>query len=288
MKRILLMLSFLAPLLGFTQQEKTPIPTTEISENLFRLFVNNRVSVVALNGDDGLLIVDTGYEQTATDLGEKLGEISAKPLRYIVNTHIHSDHTGGNQALGKGVDIIAHYSVREYLAKDKVQGERTIPAFPQYAQPNITFTDSMELEFNGQLIQLIHLPSGHTGGDIILYFPKNNVLVVGDLLFANYFPYVDVGNGGNPIHYFENVSWIIENFPHDATIIGGHGPVFTIQEFNQWKLSLEKTFDVVREHKSKGLTAEQMKQQRVLKEWEEFGKFFITEDRWIDTLFPFM
>lgn len=288
MRKFIAFAYLLLPLFALPQQVKTPIPVTEVAHNVYRLFVNNAVAVVAFKGDEGLLIVDTGYERTANDLKEKMSEVSEKPLRYIVNTHIHGDHTGGNQALGNGVDIISHQNVRDYLSRDKVQGERSIPALPKFAQPNITFTDRMELEFNGQLIQLIHLPSGHTNGDIILYFPESNVLVVGDLLFANNFPYVDVGNGGNPFKYFENVGWIIDNFPNDAAVVGGHGPVFTIEEYGNWKSSLEKTFDVLREHKLNGLTAEQMKQQRVLKEWESFGKFFITEDRWIDTLFPFL
>ncbi|MDD3568132.1 MAG: MBL fold metallo-hydrolase [Bacteroidales bacterium] len=288
MRKFIVFAYLLIPLFALPQQEQTPIPAAEVAHNVYRLFVNNAVAVVAFTGDDGLLIVDTGYERTANDLKDKLSEVSAKPLRYIVNTHIHGDHTGGNQALGDGVDIIAHRNVKEYLSADKVQGDRIISAFPMFAQPNITFTDRMELEFNGQLIQLIHLPSGHTNGDIILYFPKSNVLVVGDLLFANNFPYVDVANGGNPFKYLDNVGWIIDNFPNDATVIGGHGPVFTVDEYNQWKLSLEQTFEVIRDHKRNGLTAEQMKQQRVLKEWESFGKFFITEDRWIDTLFPFL
>jgi glyoxylase-like metal-dependent hydrolase (beta-lactamase superfamily II) len=261
---------------------------SELSEGVHRLFVNNAVSVVAFSGTDGLLIIDTGYERTAIHLKEKLDELSTKPLKYIVNTHIHGDHTGGNLILGKDVDIIAHSTVKEYLSKDKTQGDKVIPAFPEYAQPNITFTDRMNLDYNGQTLQLIHLPQGHTNGDIIIFFPKSNVIVVGDLLFANYFPYVDTGNGGNPLKYIENIDWIIRNFPKDAKVVGGHGPVYSIDEYKNYKQTLENTIEVIKKFKLDGLTPEQMKEQKVLKDWESYGSFFITAERWIDTLYPFL
>jgi glyoxylase-like metal-dependent hydrolase (beta-lactamase superfamily II) len=113
-------------------------------------------------------------------------------------------------------------------------------------------------------------------------------LVVGDLLFANYFPYVDVENGGNPFKYLENIDWITQNYPNDITVIGGHGPVYSMQQYANYHETLQKTIETVRNFKQKGLTPEQMKEQQILKEWEMMGKFFITEDRWIDTLYPFL
>ncbi|MDX9846525.1 MAG: MBL fold metallo-hydrolase [Tenuifilaceae bacterium] len=290
MKRIIAFFLIAIPLWSIAQQQetKTPITVTELGQGVHRLFVNNAVSVVSFSGDDGLLIIDTGYERTVNDLSEKLKEVSDKPLKYIINTHIHGDHTGGNVALGKGVDIIAHQNVKDYLSKEKKQGDRVIPAFPEFAQPNISFTEKMSLNFNDETLQLLHLPEGHTSGDIIIYFPKRKILVVGDLLFANYFPYVDVGNGGNPIKFLANVDWITKNFPADVTVVGGHGPIYTIEEYKNYHKTLMATIEVLRTHKQKGMTAEQMKEGKVLKEWASYGSFFITEDRWIDTLFPFM
>lgn len=290
MKRIIAYFLIAIPLWSIAQQQeaRTPITVTELGQGVHRLFVNNAVSVVSFTGEDGLLIIDTGYERTVYDLSAKLKELSDKPLRYIINTHIHGDHTGGNVALGDGVDIIAHQNVKDYLSKEKKQGDRVIAALPEFAQPNISFTEKMNLSFNSENLQLIHLPEGHTSGDIIIFFPKKNVLVVGDLLFANYFPYVDVGNGGNPIKFLANVEWINQNFPADVTIVGGHGPIYTIDEYKNYHKTLLATIDALKKHKQKGMTAEQMKEAKVLNEWASFGSFFITEDRWIDTLFPFL
>jgi cyclase len=290
MKKNLTISLVLIAFMGFAQQEvkKTPITVNELSVGIHRLFVNNAVAVVAFTGEDGLLLIDAGYERTANDLADALKDITPQPIKYIVNTHIHGDHTGGNLVLGKNADIIAHQNVKNYLEKEQKQGERTIPAFPAFAQPNITFSDRMNLDFNGENIQLVHLEGGHTSGDIIAFFPKSKVLVVGDLLFANYFPYVDVGNGGNPIKFLENIDTIVKNFPKDAIVVGGHGPVYTINDYQIYRNTLQKTIDVLKMHKVKGLTAEQMKEQKVLSEWESYGSWFITQDRWIDTIYPFI
>ena len=108
------------------------------------------------------------------------------------------------------------------------------------------------------------------------------------MLFANYFPYVDTGNGGNPLKYIENAEWIIKNFPPNITLIGGHGPVYSIEQYKNWINTLKETMEVAKSHKQKGMTLEEMKETRILKQWESYGSFFITEDRWLDTIYPFI
>lgn len=288
MKRILFVLLMAAPLLLLAQRDlsQAKVSTTEEAEGIYRMFVADAVSVVLFSGPDGLLVIDAAYEQTTSQLMEAIREVSDAPIRYLVNTHIHGDHTGGNAVIGRDAEIVSHTSVKEYLGTERKQGERVIPAMPENALPNITFTDRMDLAFNGQEISMIHLPEGHTGGDIIIYFPESNLLVLGDLLFAGYFPYVDVGNGGNPLGFIKNVEWIINNYKDDVKLIGGHGPVFTMQQLSDWNSNLQQTIEVVRQAKANGMTLEQMKSERILQKWEEFGSFFITEDRWLDTVYP--
>lgn len=288
MKRILFVLLMAAPLLLLAQRDlsQAKVSTTEEAEGIYRMFVADAVSVVVFSGPDGLLVIDAAYEQTTSQLMEAIREVSDAPIRYLVNTHIHGDHTGGNAVIGRDAEIVSHTSVKEYLGTERKQGERVIPAMPENALPNITFTDRMDLAFNGQEISMIHLPEGHTGGDIIIYFPESNLLVLGDLLFAGYFPYVDVGNGGNPLGFIKNVEWIINNYKDDVKLIGGHGPVFTMQQLADWNNNLQQTIEVVRQAKANGMTLEQMKSERILQKWEEFGSFFITEDRWLDTVYP--
>ena len=289
MKKILIAL-ILLPAIALSQNDtvKVNISTEEVAPGIYRLFVENRVAVTVSVGPDGVLMVDAAYEKTANRLLEEVKNLSQLPLKYLVNTHIHGDHTGGNSIIGKNVDIIAHKHVKDYLGNERKQGEKVIPPLPEYAVPNIIVEEKMNLKFNNEFVEIIPLPGGHTAGDILVYFPNSKVLVVGDLLFANYFPYVDVENGGNPFKYLENIDWITQNYPNDITVIGGHGPVYSMQQYANYHETLQKTIETVRNFKQKGLTPEQMKEQQILKEWEMMGKFFITEDRWIDTLYPFL
>lgn len=288
MKYLTLFLMILLPLKGIGQIDlsQAGVTTSEEGPGVYRLLVAERVSVVAFTGPQGLMVIDAAYEQTTSQLMEALAKLSDHPVRYLVNTHIHGDHTGGNSVVGRDADIIAHTSVKQFLATERRQGDRVIPAFPTHALPNITFTDRLELDFNGQTLEMVHLAEGHTGGDIIVWFPESKVLAMGDLLFAGSFPFVDVANGGNPHGFLRNVEWIISHFPQDTRFIGGHGPVYSMDQLRRWHASLGETLEVVRSAKARGMSAGQMKQERILGQWEAFGEFFITEDRWIDTLYP--
>ncbi len=291
MTRILLkviLLTWLGTFVAFSQGQNITIASTEVAPNVYRVFVNNAVAVVAFTGEEGTLLVDAAYEQTAKDLLKEIEGISSKPISYIVNTHMHGDHTGGNLVLGKGVDIIAHPNVMAFLSKEQRRGERVIPQFPDYALPNITFSQEMTLTTNGQELKLKYLAGGHTNSDIVVYFPDSKVLAVGDLLFAGFFPFVDVINGGNPFKFLENIQYIIENYPPDTKIIGGHGPVYSMDEYQIYHQTLSRTIDQIVRHKKNGMTKQEMVDQRILKEWESFGSFFITEQRWIDTIYPFL
>jgi cyclase len=289
MKRLFFIL-LLLPILSMAQRDwaNLEIGVTELAPGLHRLFVGNSVAVLVSHGDDGIFMVDAAYEQSTDRLMEEIRKLSDQPIRYLVNTHIHSDHTGGNKVFGKDATIIAHASVKEYLLKEQKRGETVMPAFPEYALPDKLVEREMELEFNNEKIKIIHFPGGHTLGDLVVYFPAAKVVMMADLLFAGFFPYVDIGNGGNPFKYLENVTKIIESYPQDATIVGGHGPVFSMSELRQWHNTLSETITAMRSAKAEGMTEEQMKEKRILKEWEQMGSFFITENRWIETIYPFL
>ena len=289
MKNLIIAL-LLLPFLSATSQAQpqTTIETTEIAPGIYRMFVNNAVAVVVSHGDDGILVVDAAYDHSAEKLMEEIRNISDAPIRYLVNTHLHGDHTGGNKVIGKEADIIAHESVKRFLSMEQRRGETTIAPFPEYARPNILVDGNMDLEFNNEKIQITHLEGGHTEGDLILYFPKSNVLVMGDLLFAGFFPFVDVSNGGDPFRFLENVERIIGHFPEDATFVGGHGPVYNQEELIQWHEDLTETIKVLQSAKNDGMSQEEMKENRILEDWSRMGSFFITEDRWIDTMYPFL
>ncbi len=286
----LIIIFLMVPMFSVAQTDwaNVEIGVTELAPGIHRLFVRNAVSVVVAHGDDGILIIDAAYEQSAERVMEEIRKLSQAPIKYLVNTHLHGDHTGGNKVLGKDVPVIAHGSVREFLSKEQRRGDNVTPAFPEFARPDILVENSMKLVLNGESISITHLPGGHTEGDLLLYFPDSKVLVVGDLLFAGYFPFVDTSNGGNPFTYLENVAYILENFPSDVVVNGGHGPVFSMSELKEWHATLSETFMIVKEAKASGMSLEAMKENRILQKYEAMGEFFITEDRWLESLYPFM
>ncbi|NCC73166.1 MAG: MBL fold metallo-hydrolase [Sphingobacteriia bacterium] len=288
MKKLFLLLMSV-PLMVYSQRDYSAMQVShnEVAPGLYRLFVGNSVAVVAFNGPDGLLLIDAAYEQTIRQLRDTLNSLFKKPVRYLVNTHLHGDHTGGNVEFGKEADIISHHSVKAWLKSDRKLGDNNVGALFRNAVPNLTFEGTFYLDFNGQNIQMRHLGGGHTEGDIIIYFPESNVLVVGDLLFAGFFPFIDVSQGGNPLVFIENLQWITKSYPEDAVVIGGHGPVFAMDQVKEYLFNLQQTIKVISDARKKGMTADEMKQNHILKKWESYGTFFITEDRWIDIVFPF-
>lgn len=288
MRNILLSLILIIPLISGAQRDysKMEIYHTELAPGIHRLFVGNVVSVVAFDGPDGLMLIDAAYEQTTSQMRDTLNSMFGKPVKYLVNTHLHGDHTGGNIEFGKDAKVIAHQSVKDWLASDRKQGERVPGPMPDYAWPTQFIEGTMNLDFNGQTLEMYHLPGGHTLGDVIVYFPVSKVLVLGDLLFADNFPFVDMNNGGNPLTLIKNLNWIVNTFGQAEIITGGHGPVYTMDQLRYYVDVLTQTIDIITDEKLKGKSAEQIKEAKILGRWESYGKFFITEDRWIDTIYP--
>lgn len=283
----LLVLFLIFPLFSFSQQDlsEVKVKTTEIAPDLHRIYIGDGVAMLAYFSEEEVLLVDAAYERTSEKVMDKLKELGNAHIRFIINTHYHGDHTGGNKAFGRDVPIISHHYVKDLLSKDRGEGDQKQKAFPEYARPDLTFSDSLAITFNGQTISLIHLPGGHTAGDILVYFTEAGVLSMGDLLFAGKFPYVDIPHGGNALQYIKHVKWITETFPEDIKIIGGHGPVYQLDQLREYCNTLEKTVQVIRQAKKDGQSLEQMKENKILKDWKEFGTGFISEGFWIETVY---
>jgi glyoxylase-like metal-dependent hydrolase (beta-lactamase superfamily II) len=271
---------------GYSQKEKeqVKIENEMLADSLHCYTLNKQTNLIAYSGPDGLLLVDAGYEKTGYQLKEELVERFDLPVQFIINTHWHDDHTGGNKILGEGATIIAHHYVKSVLSRNRTSPQKTEKAFPVYAQPNITFHDSLDLTFNNQDLQLIHLSGGHTDGDILVYFPASNVLAVGDLLFADKFPYIDLKHGGNVRAYIDHLNWIVESYPEDTRIVGGHGPVYTMDQLKSYAQNLQETLDIVEHAIEQDLSMQEMIDTRILKDYESYGTGFISEKYWIYTI----
>ena len=232
-------------------------------------------------GKDGILIVDDQFAPLADKIRAALKGLGAGKLKFVLNTHWHGDHTGGNQEFGPEAPIIAHDNVRKRLAAEQtVLGETTPPAPPE-ALPVITFAESLSVHFNGEEIEVIHFPHGHTDGDSVIFFTKSNVVHMGDDFFAGRFPFVDIASGGNALGLARNIEQVIQRLPADVKIIPGHGPLSTVDDLKRYHRMLVETTNLVRQKMQAGKTLQQIQSEGVPEEWKDWGGGFINTERWL-------
>ena len=238
------------------------------------------------SGPDGLLIVDDQFLPLADKIKAALKGISPDgKLAFVVNTHWHGDHTGGNRVFGKEATIIAQSNVRKRLAIKQEQPGRTTEASPKEALPVVTFEDGVTLWFNGEEIEVVHVPHGHTDGDSIIFFKGANVVHMGDQFFNGMFPFIDVASGGDVAGYVKNVADMLAKIPADAKVIPGHGALGTVADLKKFHAMLAATTDVVRGEIAKGMTLEEAKKAGLPDEWKSWAWGFITTERWVETLY---
>ncbi len=271
------------PALSQDQPDSMSVTVTKLTDTIYKLVCTTffSVNVTASVGPDGILLVDAGQAPLADSLSAVLKGLGGGDAKYLINTHLHGDHTGGNRAFADQAAIIAHKNVRERWGGDYY----SLPGTPSEGTPSITFDDSLTLHFNGEEIKLIHLPQGHTDGDVIVYFTGSNIVAIGDMLFSDRLPFVDVVEGGDVELFADHIKNLIDAMPDDVTFIAGHGRDYTKDDLRQHHDLLVKTMDVVRNAMESGNTLEEMIADSLLKDWEAFNWRFIDTDRWTQILY---
>ncbi len=236
-------------------------------------------------GEDGILIVDDQFAPLADKIRAALAGISPGDLEFVVNTHFHFDHTGGNAIFGKEALIVAHTNVRKRLAEGAgVRGRPAEPA-PKEALPVVTYDDGLSIHFNGEEVVVGHLQAGHTDGDSFIYFTDSNVVHLGDQFFAGRFPFVDVGNGGNAVGLRDSIGWALDHLPADAKVIPGHGPLSSVDDLRKYHRMLAECVATVKAGKDAGKTVEEIQAAGLPDEWDGWGSGFINEAVFIGFIF---
>jgi glyoxylase-like metal-dependent hydrolase (beta-lactamase superfamily II) len=221
----ILLLHFTAPLAA--QDDKVEYLPTKLSDTVTML--KGRGGNVAVSaGADGVFIIDDQLEPLTDQLLAAIRAIDQRPVRFVINTHYHGDHVGGNEALGRaGSVIIAHDNIHRRMSTDQFNhfmGDTT-PAWPADALPVVTFSDKVTLHLNGEPVTAHHVPRGHTDGDSIVHFPQSKVLHMGDIFFNGLYPYIDLDGGGSIQGMIAAVDVGITLAVENTQVIPGHGPM---------------------------------------------------------------
>lgn len=265
---------------------KVEIKATKVAGNIYML-EGSGGNIGVSTGPDGILIVDDQYAPLADKIKAALKTLGDGKLKFVLNTHYHSDHTGGNAVFGPDAPIIAQTNVRRRLSADQVIKffKSTTPAAPKEALPVITFDESVSVFFNGEEIKVIHLPHGHTDGDSVVYFTGSNVVHMGDDFFNGKFPFVDLDGGGDVEGLTRNVAHVIAKLPAGVKIIPGHGPLSDADGLKAFHRMLVETTEIVRKRIAAGKTLDQIKAEGLPEEWKSWGSGFIKTEVWLELVY---
>lgn len=262
---------------------KVEIKVTPVSGNVYML-EGAGGNIAASVGDDGTVLVDDQFAPLVPKIEAALRKIKDQPVRFVLNTHWHGDHTGGNEPLGASATIVAHTNVRKRMAAG-VSGQYTVPPAPGAALPIITFDQGLSMHLNGEEIRAIHYPKGHTDGDSIIHFTKSNVFHLGDNLFNGMFPFIDLDSGGSVRGLIANTKKAIALMNDDVKIIPGHGKLANLADLREYLRMLEATTAIIEKGIKAGKTVDQLKKEKVLSAYERYSWQFIPTDRFIETVY---
>jgi cyclase len=274
---------------------KVEIKTRQLADGLYML-QGTGGNMTASIGADGVLLVDDEFAPLADKIRASLKGLGAgdRPLRYIINTHYHYDHTGGDLPFAQGgATVIAQDQLRERLMTGSTAGNggsisREMKAVEPGALPQITFDHVLTVHMNADDIRAVHYANAHTDGDSIVYFLKSHVVAMGDIYVRYGFPFIDIDSGGTVQGMIAACVDVQRTVPADAKIVPGHGELAGVDDLRAYLKMLEDTSAAVGAALKAGKTLEQMKQEHVLRAWSEHyspPKAFVDTDAFTETLY---
>lgn len=265
-------------------QQELQLKLEKVNGNVYALFGRGG-NIGVSYGEDGLMTIDTQFEDIAAQLKAELKKLGTDKPKYTFNTHWHGDHTGGNVVFGQDSIIVAHRNVRDRLLNTTEFGGQKRTPTPKMGLPSITYDTGLSIYFNGEEVKAVHFPKGHTDGDTVIFFTGSNVVHLGDDFFVDRFPFVDLASGGSVEGLVKNIGDLIQMIPADAKLIPGHGPVSTMEDLKNYHQMLVETTLIVRKSMSEGKSLVDIKKTGFQEKYKDAGSGFINTDRWIETIY---
>jgi glyoxylase-like metal-dependent hydrolase (beta-lactamase superfamily II) len=270
-------------------QDDVKIEAIPVTDNIYML-TGNGGNIGLFLGNDGTFIVDDQFAPLTDKILAVIKSVGGDTPRFLINTHFHGDHTGGNENLGKaGTLIISHDNVRRRLVNGsfiETFGMNAPPA-DKTALPVITFSEDMHFHINDEAVRAIHVASAHTDGDSFIHFENANVVHAGDVFFNGFYPFIDVDNGGSMRGTIEAVDVILAMTDSDSKIIPGHGPLGDKAQLQAYRDMLDTVYTRLLRLKNDGVSVEDAITQEPLNDFEAtWGGGFFKGDKWISIIYP--
>jgi cyclase len=239
-------------------------------------------------GEDAVFLIDDQYAPLTERINAAIAKITPKPVRFVLNTHWHGDHTGGNENMGKaGVLIVAHDNVRKRMSTEQFIElmKMTVKPSPKAALPVATFGGTMSFHVNGEELRALHMPRAHTDGDAIVHFTRSDVIHMGDIYFNGMYPFIDASSGGTVEGTLAACDQALALATDRTRIIPGHGPLSNKAELKAYRDMVATVHARVKEQVAAGKAAEEIFAAGVTKDFDEkWGKGFIKPATFVQML----
>ena len=280
MKRFSVLVLLMAAFVAKAQQnfDTVKIRPIKVTDQIYML-KGSGGNIGLLIGNDGLMMVDDQFAPLSNKIIEAIKSISQNSIRFLVNTHIHGDHTGGNDNFSKqGVTVVAHDQVRERMKKEQVNKRmnRTTPPREKDALPVVTFSDKLNFHLNDEEIELVHLDRGHTDGDVAVYFKKANVIHTGDAFVRYGYPFIDTDSGGGINGFISSLDKLLLIMNDQTKVIPGHGELATKVDVKTLREQITDILDQVAKALKKGKKVGEISSLGITDKYDEkLGKGFL-------------
>jgi cyclase len=266
---------------------KVEIKTTRLSDTTYMM--EGAGGNIGLSiGDDGVFVIDDQYAPLSEKITAAIAKLSPKPVKFILNTHWHGDHTGGNENFGRGgAVLVAHENVRKRMGSEQfIEFMRsTVPASPKIALPVVTFASTVSFHLNGDEMQAFHVPRAHTDGDAIVHFVKSDVVHMGDAYFNGFYPFIDTSSGGTVDGVIAACDQALAIVGDKTQIIPGHGPLSNKAELKAYRDMLATVSGRIKKMIAEGRKLEEITAANVSADFDEkWGKGFIPPNKFAEMI----
>lgn len=277
-----------APLAGQQSLDTVRIRTVSVADGVYMLMgAGGNIGVSA--GANGVVLIDDQFAPLTDKIKAAVAAINPGPIRFLLNTHWHGDHTGGNENFAKdGVVIVAHENVRHRMSVEQFVAalNRTVPPSPEAALPIVTFTDAVTFYLNADSINAFHVAPAHTDGDVVIYFRRANVVHMGDTYWNGRYPLIDLSSGGSVDGMVAAMDRVLAMTDENTKYIPGHGELSGRAGVAAFRDMLSTVRDRVRTLVRQGKTLAQVKAAKPSAEFDAaWGGGYINPDRFVETLY---